>query len=111
MTGKKTIRIITCIFMAILLCQGVVGCTQKKTKQPDMEWIYDVDGSDYSIGEWRDNYYIVFDNLTKYYTDETVFSIRFTSVKEMKERLIKGTLTDEQKKQGDIMFKMEIKKL
>lgn len=100
MKKKKGVYSIVYILIAILLFQAVSGCASRDEYLQGLgiEWIYDVAGSGYAIGKWHDGYYIVFDNPYKYETSEKIFSARFDSVKEMKDRLINGTLTDAQKK-------------
>lgn len=100
MNAKKIMRSIAYMLLVILLCQGVSGCTTAgmKRKRFNMQPIYHVDGSGYTIGTWHDKFYLVFDDPETYYKSTFTRNVTFSSVQEMRDSLMYGTLTDDKKR-------------
>ena len=90
MRAKKSIRFVLCVVMIIMLSIGVVGCTPK---------------IDYRLVEIGGKHYLIFDKNNTFYKtfDDNLSQVKapiveFDSIKQFKETVTKGYLTEEQKK-------------
>ncbi len=105
---KKKFSTIVCLVLSFLVCFGMISCSNNKGSNiPDDE----ASGNgtpdkvqnepvnlDYAFVNKNGEQYIVFDNLSTYENNkQELATISFTSMKEFKDAVTKGTLTDTQK--------------
>ena len=91
------------------MCISLVACSAvgNKSKTPN-SGANDENGTDYSIVRDNGEYFIIFDDIATYQGDmQELASISFPSMKEFKDTVTKGKLTDSQKRIMATAFKRD----
>ena len=92
MRKKNKLKLALCMMLCALLCLSSVSCSDTDNRAQGK-----VKVDDYTIVTENGSYYLIFDDITRYDGPNEIASLEFSSIKEWKNAVTQGTLSDHQK--------------